>query len=236
MTPRLGRRAALFLPLLLAACGGEEVPAPVAEGDFPPLRYAYLPPIPLNVQRVQMAEGFIPPSGENEVNGASPVSLADTLFAMARDRLKPVAMTGTATFRILRASVIRHHDTLDGVLEVKLDVSDADGTNTGFAVARVTASNSGPIDDLPAAVYALLKKMMFNMNVELEYQIRNKLRTWVAEPAAETPPAEPAPASGSSPAPASEPTPSPTSEPSAAPEPTPDDQSLPPPPPAPPRP
>lgn len=192
--PRLTRRTALSLPLLLAACGGDdEAPAPALRRDFPPLRYGYLPPITLNVQRVEMAEGFIPPSGDDEVSGISPVNLADSLFAMARDRLKPVAMTGTATFRILTASVTRHRDTLNGVLEVRLDVSDADGGNSGFAIARVSATHSGPGADQRGAVYDMLKSMMDDMNVELEYQIRNKLRPWVVDTPTEAP-ATPAPA------------------------------------------
>jgi hypothetical protein len=216
MPPRLARRTALFLPLLLAACGDEdEAPAPVVRRDFPPLRYGYLPPIPLNVQRVEMAEGFIPPSGDEEVSGASPANLADTLFAMARDRLKPVAMSGTATFRILTASITRHRDTVNGELVVRLDVSDADGGNSGFAVARVTATHSGPIADIHGAVYDMLKSMMDDLNVELEYQIRNKLRPWVVDTSTQPPPSTPAPATEPAPGPA--------------------DQSLPSPPPAPPR-
>src|ERR1035438_3578157 len=100
MTLRLTRRAALCLPLLLASCGDDDAPAPVARRDFPPLRYGYLPVISLNVQRVETAEGFVPPSDGDEVSGLSPVNLGDTLFAMARDRLKPVATSGVATFRI----------------------------------------------------------------------------------------------------------------------------------------
>jgi hypothetical protein len=205
MPLRLVRRTVLALPLLLAACGDDDAPAPVIRRGFPPLRYGYLPPIPLNVERVQMAEGFIPPSGDDEVGGSSPVDFAETLFAMARDRLKPVAPSGTATFRILKASVVRHRDTLSGVLEVRLDVSDADGTSTGFAEARATAAHSGPISDQRAAVYDMLKSMMDDMNVELEYQIRNKLRAWVVDTTATPAPAPPRPA----PAPASEPLPVP---------------------------
>ena len=94
MTFRLNRRAALLLPLLLASCGDDDDPTPTARRDFPPLRYGYLPPIKLNVQRLEMAEGFVPPSGDEEMIGFSPVDPVDTLNAMARDRLKPVAQSG----------------------------------------------------------------------------------------------------------------------------------------------
>ena len=179
---RLTRRAALFLPLLLVSCGDDDEPAPVLRHDYPPLRYGYLPPINLNVERIEMAEGFVPPSGDEEIIGTSPVDPAETLFAMARDRLKTVAQSGTATFRIVTTSITRHHDTLNGVLAVRVDVHDADGANSGYAEARVTATHSGPIPDPRSAVYDMLKSMMDDMNVELEYQLRNKLRAWVVDP------------------------------------------------------
>jgi hypothetical protein len=210
MRLRLARRTALLLPLLLAACGGgDEVPAPEPAGDFPPLRYGYLPPIKLNVQRMETARGFVLPTGDDEMIARSPVDPIETLYAMARDRLQPVAQSGTATFRVITASITKHHDTLNGVLAVRLDVRDGD--NTGFVVARVTANHSGNITSQRAAVYDLLKTMMFQMNVELEYQLRNKLKAWVVS-------TEPAPASQGQPAPQPQPTTPPANPPEPAPE------------------
>lgn len=190
MMLRMPRRAALLLPLLLVSCGDNDVPAPAIRRDFPPLRYGYLPPIKLNVEHVEMAEGFVSPSGDEEIIGTSPVNPVETLFATARDRLKPVGPGGVAMFRIVTTSIIRHRDTLNGVLAVRLDVHDAENTNSGYAEARVTANHSGPIPDPRAAVYEMLKSMMDDMNVELEYQLRNKLRSWVVDTQAE-PPARP---------------------------------------------
>jgi hypothetical protein len=194
MPLRLPRRAALLLPLLLASCADDdEVAAPVLRHDFPPLRYGYLPPIKLNVGRVETAEGFVPPSGDEEIIGTSPVDAVGTLFAMARDRLKPVGPGGIATFRILNASITRHRDTLNGVLAVRLDVHNGDGTDSGYAEGRVTAAHSGAVSDTRAVVYDMLKSMMFDMNVELEYQLRNKLKAWVVDtPAQPSSPSQPA--------------------------------------------
>lgn len=184
MTLHLSRRAALSLPLLIAACGDDEPAPPPVRASFPPLRYDYLPPLHLNVQRVVTAGDYVTPTGDDE---AGDPSMVDTLNAMARDRLKPVGTGGVATFRILTASITRHRDRLDGVLAVRVDVQDADGGNSGFAEARATASHSGPVSDLRATAYDMLKTMMDGMNVELEYQLRNKLRAWVVDPPAEAP-------------------------------------------------
>lgn len=214
MTRRLPRRLALLLPLVLAACGGddEETPSPDAGADYPPLRYGYLPPIRLNVQRVDMVHGFDLPTGEDEMIGLSPVNPIDTLYAMARDRLQPVAQSGVARFRILTASITRHHDALNGVLAIRIDVRDGD--NTGYVEARVTAHHAGAITSERAAVYDLLKSMMSQMNVEMEYQLRNKLKAWVVNAAA------PAPVQTPQPAPAP-PQPNPAPPPPAPPPPTP---------------
>jgi hypothetical protein len=186
MTPRLTRRAALVLPFVLASCGDDE-PPPTVRGNFPPLRYGYLPPINLNVQRIEMSTDFIPPSGDAEVSGLSPVNLAETLLAMARDRLKPVANGGVATFRIETASITRRRDALNGTLAIRLDVHDAEDTNSGFAEARVTRTKTGSIADLRGTIYDMVKSMMDDMNVEMEYQLRNKLRAWVVGPPAASP-------------------------------------------------
>jgi hypothetical protein len=192
MMPRLTRRAMLSLPLVFASCGDDESPAPVLRRDFSPLNYSYIPPINLNVQRLEVAGDFVPSTADGEIINTSPINAADTLYAMASDRLKPVATSGIATFRILTASIIRHRDTLNGVLAIRLDVHNGDDTSSGYAEARVTATHTGPISDQRAAVYDMLKSMMDNMNVELEYQLRNKLRAWIVEPASPPPSTQPA--------------------------------------------
>jgi hypothetical protein len=188
----LTRRAALLSPLLLASCGDDDPPPRQSRRDFPPLRYGYLPPINLNVQRVEMAEGFMPPAGNGEISDTSPVNFAETLFAMARDRLRPVGTAGgTATFSIQAASIVRRGNTMNGTLAIRLDVRSEDGAATGYAEAHVIANRTGSIDDQPALVYDMLKSMMKDMNVEMEFQIRNQLRVWLVDPTS-APPGPPA--------------------------------------------
>jgi len=180
----LTRRASLFLPFLLAACGDDDdTPPPRAvRRDFPPPRYGYLPPIPLNVQRLEISSAFEPSTDKAEVSGQAPISPAETLFAVARDRLKPMGPSGLASFSVRTASFTLARDKLTGTLVVRLDVRNDDGTNTGYAEARVTASHTGNNDDLRAAIYDMLKTLMDDMNVELEFQVRGKLRAWIYEP------------------------------------------------------
>ena len=174
------RRAMLVPPLLLAACGGDPEPPRPSRGSFPPLRYGYLPPLTLNVRSLAMDERFVPPTGGAEVSQSAPVNVADTVLAMGRDRLKAAGTGGRGTFRIQTASIIRRGDTLDGTLAVRLDLRDAEDTSTGFVEARATAAKIA-LPDQRAALYDLLKSLMDEMNVELEYQIKRELRGWLME-------------------------------------------------------
>ena len=172
----LTRRAALFSPLLIAACADDdELAPPPPRRDFPPPRYGYLPPIELNVQRVDIVEDAVPQSDGPRIGGSV---IAETLFGLARDRLKPMGGGGIARFRIISASIARRRDTLTGALAVRLDIGS--DTGDGYAEARAGATKTGGIDDLDAASYEMLKAMMDDLNVEFEFQIRAKLRNWIA--------------------------------------------------------
>ena len=178
--PPLSRRALVLAPFLLVACGGDpSSPPPASRVPYAPLRYAYLPPLALNIARLTVADDFTPPKGETEVGGSSPVSIVDTLAAMARDRLKPAAREGTGTFRIQTASITRRGDTLTGTLAVRLDVRSGD--DSGFIEARVTAPKTGADQDLKGTIHELLKALMDDMNIEVEYQIKRELRAWLVE-------------------------------------------------------
>ena len=66
-----------------------------------------------------MAEGFVRAAGAEELTDGI---AAETIFAIARDRLKPMTANGTGMFRILTASVSLRGDILAGVLAVRLEV------------------------------------------------------------------------------------------------------------------
>ena len=178
------RRNVLLLPLLLAACGGDDLPQ---RTEFPALRYDYLAPLRLNVATVDVPDAP-PPGPLDAVNPAPP---GQTLRRMALDRIGAGGSTGRAVFVIDQASITQAGDGLSGVMAVHLDVLRPDGGRAAFAEARVTrqASVSGRAG-LPAALYDMTRAMMDDMNVELEFQARRSLRDWLQS--AETAPA-PAP-------------------------------------------
>ena len=183
----LRRRLVLLLPLVLAACGGK--PEPV----FEPLRYNYLPPIQLNVASIAIEQRFVPAGVPPEVSNQDPVPPVDALKTMAGDRLQAFGTNNKAVFAILDASLTRENDVIIGSMAVSLAILDDSGAQLGFAEARVQSRHSGPIDGLRTVLYDMTKSMMSDMNIELEYRIRQNLKEWLTTSAAPDTPVEQAP-------------------------------------------
>lgn len=178
------RRNVVLLPLLLAACGGDDLPQ---RTEFPALRYGYLTPLRLNVAAVDVADA--PPPGP--LDGLNPAPPGPTLRRMALDRIGAGGAEGRAVFVVDQASITQVGDGLSGVMAVHLDVLRPDGGRAAYAEARVTRQASLPRQaELPGALYDMTRAMTDDMNVELEFQARRSLRDWLQS--AETAPA-PAP-------------------------------------------
>ena len=174
------KKLVFALPLLaLASCGA---PPPVQ--TFQPLDYSYLPPILLKVSQVNVANDYVPTPSQVQAAGLDPAPPADTLMAMLRSRLQPAGQPGTATVTVQNAYVDNVNGNLVGAMTVDLNLASADGRSTGFTEASVSASQTAPTssnpDDTRAALYALTKQLMTQMNVQLQYQIQKNLPSWVS--------------------------------------------------------
>jgi hypothetical protein len=175
------------MPLALAACGSE--PEPV----YTPLRYDYLPPIPLNVATIEVHQQFVPSGARPDVTAQDPVPPITALKAMAQDRLKAFGTTGRAVFVIEDASLTQRGDNIDAVLRVALIIYGPDDQRAGFAEARVDRHRSGDIGNLHKVLYDVTKAVMDDMNVEFEFQIRHNLKDWIIAPEAPEAPVEQTP-------------------------------------------
>jgi hypothetical protein len=188
----LSRRAALALPLLLAACGGDDE-APERPNAFPPLRYDYLPPIQLNVAAIDIQQRFIPAGIPPDVSSSDPVQPVDALKAMAHDRLQALGTTNKAVFAITDATLSRVNDTIRGSMSVSLTIYNADNAQSGYATANVERTHTGRDGDLAQTLYDMTKSMMDDMNVEFEYQVRQNLKDWLTTATAPDVPVEDTP-------------------------------------------
>ncbi|GEB36892.1 hypothetical protein GLI01_09270 [Gluconacetobacter liquefaciens] len=193
---RPSRRAARLPMLLLLACpllplaACSDGPPP----NFAPLRYDYLPVLHLNVATINIADNGQPGTVPGDISGRAPTPPDQALRQMATDRLMAAGTTGGAVFTIDRASILHQPGgTLEGQMDVHLDVSSPNGQHAGYAEAHVrrtfgsTASDSDGNADSPANLYAITSQMMKDMNVELEFQIRHHLTDWLVDTAGTSP-------------------------------------------------
>ncbi len=181
MTLRLPpRRAALlgFLLLGLAGCGGEDD----APKSYDPLHYNYLPRLTLQVSAVEIDDSWAPRPNTREVGQLAPTPPVEALRHMAQDRLGAGGPPGRAVFVIDDASIVQVRDKYEGRFVVHLDVMSSDGTRSGYAEARVSRSQTIERDTpnaQRAELAAMVDKMMSDMNVEFEYQVRRSLRSFL---------------------------------------------------------
>lgn len=174
------KRLVFALPLLMLASCGSTPPAP----SFRPLDYSYLPPILLKVSQVNVVNAYTPTPSQAQTAAMDPAPPADTLIAMLKQRLQPAGQPGTATVTVQNVYVDDVNGTLTGAMTVDLNLASANGHSTGFTEASVSASqtapDSGHADDMRAALYGLTKRLMTQMNVQLQYEIQKNMPNWVS--------------------------------------------------------
>lgn len=168
------------LALALSGCGDDE-PPPAPE-VYAPLHYDYLPKLRLNVGSIDVQDHSAP-VGPRDITASAPVQPAQALAQMAHDRLFAAALnTSTATFVIDQASLVREpNGTLDGDLAVHLNITTAAGVPAGYAAARIARQHvpGSDAENQLNTEYDLTKQMMADMNVELEFQLRRTLSSWL---------------------------------------------------------
>ncbi len=205
----IARRSLLALPLLVTACSNDsETPQNFA---FP--SYSYLTAIRLNVANIEINDQTRP-SPNNALESLAPVRPVDALKQMANDRLSAAGTAGRAVFVIDQASITRSDGAIIGVMAVHLDVfAGAGGERAGYAEARVgrRRSSNDYSEDPRGVLYAFTMKMMDDMNVEFEFQVKRSLRDWLQLTAGTAPPPPPVQTQDlASPSPAAPPSRAPT--------------------------
>lgn len=176
-----------FIPVaVLALAGCSSAPPPQ---NFAALDYSYLPPIVLKVSTLNVVNNYVPDPGAATLIGQDPAPPATTLLAMLNRRIVASGAPGTGTVTVQTASIDQVGSNLTGTMTVDINLSSPDGRSTGYTEASVSASQSAPdpdaaATDVQAALYALTKRLMDSMNVQLQYQIQHNLTNWLSWSAA----------------------------------------------------
>ncbi|EHH67027.1 hypothetical protein [Gluconobacter morbifer] len=169
--------AVLAFSLGLAGCSGDS-----GTQTFPPADYSYLSTLHLNVANINIQDEAVPAPGS--LSSKAPTPPDQALKTMATQRLMASGASGKADF-IIRQAYIEPAggNAISGALDVQLNVADANNQHTGYIHARITRKlDAGDRDPTSRAeLYDLTNRMMQDMNVELEFQIRKKLLNWMTD-------------------------------------------------------
>lgn len=168
------RRFLLVGLLALAACGSGEKPV------FEPLDYDYLTKLKLDAGALEIDDGWVPRGSARHVEYLAPSRPLKTLRKMADQRLVTGSMTGRAVLTITDASLILNRGRFEGSFAMRLELFGNDGNSRGTADARVrgarVAKDDGDEDATRIDLDALVRKMMDDLNVEFEFQVRRAFK------------------------------------------------------------
>lgn len=176
--------------LLLVGCATK-----LPEDRYPPMRFQDLPPIAVNIAKIEVEEQYRPPLKAPNIEHEIPLSPMSVMRNWAQDRLKAVGTAGTGRFIITEASVVREAlkktSGIKGALtrdqderftarfKARLVVNTAGGLGSGFAEAFVERSQTVPenmtLKQRDDKLYAFIRAAGKEFNDEMELNIRRHL-------------------------------------------------------------
>ncbi len=179
---------------LLAGCA-ESADRPV----YPQISFAHLPKIALDVARIEVANTYVSPATEPNVEHRFPVSPAASALNWGRDRLQPAGAGGVARVTLERASVVEvplektkgvrgaftndQSERYNGVITMSVEILNAEGERQGIVRATAQRSQTVPEDislnEREKIWFDMTEKLMATMNEALETQVRTHLKTWI---------------------------------------------------------
>ena len=100
---KIARRTWLLGGLALASGACE---TPPTQRVYPELSFSHLPPLRLNVARIEFVQGYVSPRREPFVDHLFPQIPAEVAMRWGRDRLRAIGTLGEATFAVKEASAV----------------------------------------------------------------------------------------------------------------------------------
>lgn len=183
------RWAALFLSLAVLGCQG------VAPRTLPDITFADMPPIGLDVARIEVVQRYQPPLADPYVDHLFPKEPASVIRRWADDRLAARGPNGTATLYIEDASVveealarspglrgaivIEESERYTANFKVRLEVSNPATGRSGYsnvtAQRFVTVLENASLAAREQTWFELTEKTIRDLDAEFERQVRRNL-------------------------------------------------------------
>lgn len=192
MNPKGLWRLLLILTLVSGGCA-----TIVEERHFPQLSFAHLPPVKLDVARIEFKQAPLRAPGGGNIEHELPVSLRASIARWARERFQPVGKTGTALVtvedvgfteeRLKKTTGLRGLFTTDqseryrAVLAVSLSVTHPH--RRALARAKGKRSQTVPEDsslaDREEVWFDMTEKLLKDVDRVLVEEIRRELRDYL---------------------------------------------------------
>ena len=171
---------------VLTAC---ETTAP--QPPTPELSYGDLPPIRLDVAKIEIVDDYLPPLKRPNVEHEFPISPSEAVQRWARDRLVAGGRERIARFVIRNAAVTEaalkkktglkglittdQSERYDGRIAVTLEIRSDRGFRDAFAEATSEHSRTIPEDaslnDREKVFFEITERLVRDLNAEIERQI-----------------------------------------------------------------
>lgn len=185
--------AAVFL--LLAGIGLAACSTSPHRYGFDDITYSHLSPFALDVAVIDIVNDYRGPRRAPNVEHLFPIEPADAATRWARDRLVAVGSNGSARFTVLQASAVEvpldrttglqglfvdeQSERYDAVIEVRLELQNAQGMRTGIVTARAQRSQTvvedATLNEREMVWYSLTEALMSDLDAELDRNIREHL-------------------------------------------------------------
>lgn len=169
----------------------------VSRPKYAEMSFANLPPINLDVARIQIVKQYVSPAKPPNVEHLFPIRPSAAAEQWARDRLRAVGTTGVARVIVKQASVVEvplkvktgvrgmltrdQSERYDAVLEIAVEVDGAHGK--GSVSSRTqrtrTVAEGITLNQREKVWFELTEAMMRDLNAALENSIRNNLKSYV---------------------------------------------------------
>jgi len=176
----------LFLLVPLAGCN-----MPPRRESFADLTFQHMPPIRLDVARIEVVEAYRRSADPNRIENEFPTHPGVGAGRWGRDRLQAVGADGLARFTVMEASVVAtslprttglagaftqdQSDRYDALLQVRLEVNNRAGTQSGVITTEArdsaTATEDMTLNQREQLWFAMTQRLLDTLNTELEKQI-----------------------------------------------------------------
>tara|TARA_B100001123_G_scaffold403812_1_gene492629 strand:+ start:125 stop:724 length:600 start_codon:yes stop_codon:yes gene_type:complete len=188
--------AVLFL-LSLSISGG--CSTSVQQSAFPNISFAHLPPIGLNVARIEVENRYVTPATKPHIEHKLPISLAATASNWGRDRLRAQGKWGVVRVIIRRASFVEvplkrspglkgvftrdQSQRYDAVIDILIELRDVSGkvrvTAESVASRSRSVSEEISLTETEKIWFQMIEELMFDLNNSLVRQINRHMREWL---------------------------------------------------------